>query len=356
VDLIRSGKVPDVIRRNAAQGIAPLPLQEKIEILVFLANEEDPELSHKAFGTLQSWESSEIHGVMADSKTPREILQFAAERLSIFREDIREVLFRNPSLPMESRILLLQTIASQAPPPEGAHESQAGTDSEDIASLSTDEYTGDLAGELEAGEQDTRGGDQPADPPSATDLATTEILAKLASGANIDEVIGPTVEPPAEATMRDDELTSRDRETLIQKIGRMTVVEKIKSALSGNMETRALLIRDSNKIVSRAVLQSPKISETEAEGYAAAKNVSDEVLRLIASTRKFRKLYTVIRALVNNPRAPIDVTMPLLIRINEKDLKGLTLNRNVPEVIRSLAIKMIKQREDAGKSKIHGKH
>jgi hypothetical protein len=136
----------------------------------------------------------------------------------------------------------------------------------------------------------------------------------------------------------------------------MSVVEKIKAALTGNMETRVLLIRDSNKIISRAVLQSPKISDTEAESYAAAKNVSEEVLRLIASNRKFMKTYSVMRALINNPRAPIDVTMPMLGRINERDLKGLSLNRNVPEVIRSLAIKMMKQKEDAGKVKLPGKH
>ena len=95
----------------------------------------------------------------------------------------------------------------------------------------------------------------------------------------------------------------------------MTVVEKIKAALTGNLETRSLLIRDSNKIISRAVLQSPKISETEAESYAAAKNVSEEVLRLISLNRRFMKSYVVMRALVNNPRAPIDVSLPLLRRL-----------------------------------------
>jgi hypothetical protein len=136
----------------------------------------------------------------------------------------------------------------------------------------------------------------------------------------------------------------------------MTVVEKIKAALTGNMETRSLLVRDSNKIISRAVLQSPKISDMEAEGYAAAKNVSEEVLRLIAMNRKFVKTYAVMRALINNPRAPIDVTMPLLGRINERDLKGLALNRNVPEVIRSMAIKMMKQKEESTKVKLPGRH
>ena len=178
----------------------------------------------------------------------------------------------------------------------------------------------------------------------------------MAAGAKVEEVAGSPVEAPPEVTKRDDELTQKDRETLIQKISRMSVVEKIKAALTGNLETRSLLIRDSNKIISRAVLQSPKISETEAESYAAAKNVSEEVLRLIAVNRKFMKSYVVMRALVNNPRAPIDVTMPLMGRVNDRDLKGLSLNRNVPEVIRAMAIKTIKQKEEASKVKLPGKH
>jgi hypothetical protein len=136
----------------------------------------------------------------------------------------------------------------------------------------------------------------------------------------------------------------------------MPVVEKIKAALTGNMETRMLLIRDPNKIVSRAVLQSPKLSDSEVEGYAAAKNVSEEVLRLIAANRKFMRTYVVMRALLNNPRSPIDITMPLISRLNERDLKGLSLNRNVPEVIRSIALKAIKQKEEASKPKVLGKH
>ena len=181
------------------------------------------------------------------------------------------------------------------------------------------------------------------------------MLAKLAAGAKVEDLTGGHDAPPPEATKRDDDLTPQERETLIQKISRMTVVEKIKAALTGNLETRVILIRDSNKIISRAVLQSPKISDTEAESYAAAKNVSEEVLRLIAMNRKFMKSYVVMRALVNNPRAPIDITMPLINRLNDRDLKGLGLNRNVPEVIRSMAIKALKQKEEATKPKLPGK-
>jgi hypothetical protein len=161
-------------------------------------------------------------------------------------------------------------------------------------------------------------------------------------------------EAPAAATATAE---TPEKVTLIQKINRMSAVEKIKAALTGNQETRMLLIRDSNKLVARAVLQSPKLSDAEIEAYAMAKNVSEEVLRLIAMNRAFKKTYSVVRALINNPRAPIDITLPLLNRLNERDLKFLTLNRNVPEVIRGMAIKMMKQREEASKPKLPtGKH
>jgi len=103
------------------------------------------------------------------------------------------------------------------------------------------------------------------------------------------------------------------------------------------------------------VLQSPKISDLEIENIASMKNVTEEVLRLISTNRKFAKSYSVIRSLINNPRLPIDVGLPLLNRLNERDLKGLTLNKNIAEVIRSMATKQIKQKEEANKPKLPGK-
>jgi hypothetical protein len=352
VDLIRSGKVPDVVRRNGATGNLPLPMEAKIEVLVFLACAPERDLSQKALETLHGWDRGEIRRVMASPQTSSEVLRFGAEQLAPGREELQDILLWNPSLPAESRVGLQRTIEVNPLQAEAAAEPLI----EPHPELSRPPSLPEIPKESTAvpdSESSPETEPQPVtETVPITDDESVEILAKLVAGAQIEDVLGNAVEAPPEVTMRDDELTSKDRETLIVKIGRMTVVEKIKAALTGNMETRALLVRDSNKIISRAVLQSPKISETEAEGYAAAKNVSEEVLRLIASNRKYKKAYNVIRALVNNPRAPIDVTMPLMIRMNERDLKGLTLNRNVPEVIRTLAIKMIKQREDATKVKL----
>ena len=135
------------------------------------------------------------------------------------------------------------------------------------------------------------------------------------------------------------------RETVLQRISRMSAVQKVKAALTGSQEERMILIRDPNKLVARAVLQSPKLSDHEAENFASMKDVSEEILRLIVRSRKFMKSYAVVRALVNNPRTPIDVGLPLLHHINDRDLKWLALNRNVSDVIRSMAEKFIKRKE-----------
>jgi hypothetical protein len=342
VDLIRSGKAPEVIRRKGAEGKLPLPAEDTLEILTLLATGGEADLREKALETLRQWDATEMRRVLADPQTVPEVLHFAAQELAPNREEVREVLLCNPGLPLEARSLLQSGPAFDSMAVKGSTSAPGAAEAQPTPSTPLSDAvqafddTGDVAAQPEE--------------------ATIETLARLAAGEPLEDVAGAQADVPPEVTKRDDELTQNDRETLIQKIARMAVVQKIKAALTGNLETRSLLIRDANKLVSRAVLQSPRISETEAESYAAAKNVSEEVLRLIAANRKFMKMYVVMRALANNPRAPIDITLPLLPRLNPKDLKGLSQNRNIPDVIRSMGLKLMKQKEDALKPKLGGKH
>ena len=73
------------------------------------------------------------------------------------------------------------------------------------------------------------------------------------------------------------------RETLLQKLGRMRVVERVQRALKGGRDERLLLIRDPCKVVQRAVLQSPQLSEQEVESFAINASITDETQRLIAN-------------------------------------------------------------------------
>jgi hypothetical protein len=175
--------------------------------------------------------------------------------------------------------------------------------------------------------------------------ALRELIQRNTAGTEAGEA--PESQPPSDFS---EEQTATQKETLLQKVGRMSVVEKINAALMGSQEERSILIRDSNKIVTRAVLQSPKLTDQEIESIAMMKNVSEELLRLVAVNRKFIRSYVVVRNLLNNPRVPIDAALPFVNRLNDRDLKELSRNKNVAEALRSTASKLIKQKEAAKKA------
>lgn len=134
------------------------------------------------------------------------------------------------------------------------------------------------------------------------------------------------------------------RQTLLQRLTRMTVVERIQLAVKGGREERMLLIRDPNKIVQRGVLQSPRLTDTEVEGFAAMANLTDEVLRIISTNRNFMKNYAVVKNLTKNPKTPLDISLRLIQRLNATDLKNLCANKNIPETLRTTAMKLQRQR------------
>lgn len=139
------------------------------------------------------------------------------------------------------------------------------------------------------------------------------------------------------------------RQTLIQQLAKMTVAQRVQFAIKGGSEARRTLIRDTNKVVQRAVLQSPRLTDQEVEAFAAMSSLTDEILRLIAGNRVFRKNYAVVRNLMNNPKTPLDVSLHMLPMLNAVDLKRLTTNKNVPETLRTTAFKLQRTRTEQKK-------
>jgi len=128
-----------------------------------------------------------------------------------------------------------------------------------------------------------------------------------------------------------------EQQSLLQRIAAMTVAQRVVRAMKGSREERALLIRDPNKLVSVAVLSSPKLTETEVEGIARMANVSEDVLRIIGRTRAWMKSYTVAVSLARNPKTPVATSMNILPRLMDKDLRMISIDRNVPDVLRTSA-------------------
>ena len=127
--------------------------------------------------------------------------------------------------------------------------------------------------------------------------------------------------------------------SVVQRIAEMGFTERLKAALKGTREMRAILIRDTNKMIAAAVLSSPKLSESEVEGFARMANVSEDVLRTIGATRAWIKNYSVVVALTRNPKTPVALSLNLVSRLGDRDLANLSVDRNVPEPLRVAARK-----------------
>lgn len=159
----------------------------------------------------------------------------------------------------------------------------------------------------------------------------------------------PVVAPPDDGLDVSDVVEDAAAEVAGPKkkrlLSTLSVMERIKVAMHGTREQRALLVRDANRLVAAAVLSSPKLSEPEIEAFARATNVSDEVLRVIGTNRSWVKSNTVAAALVKNPKTPPAISLPLVSRLTERELKMLVVDRNVPEGLRVQARKLVATNE-----------
>ncbi len=143
--------------------------------------------------------------------------------------------------------------------------------------------------------------------------------------------------PLVDAAVPADEAAPDDEASTLQRLAGLGIAQRISVAMKGTREERAILIRDPNRIVASAVLSSPKVTETEIEIFARMGSVSEDTLRVIGASRAWTKRYGVIVALVKNPKTPVAMSMNLMPRLGDKELKALSTDRNVPDALRTAA-------------------
>jgi hypothetical protein len=117
----------------------------------------------------------------------------------------------------------------------------------------------------------------------------------------------------------------------------MSVKEKIVVALKGTRAERNILVNSRNRLVVRAVLGSPKLTDAEIEHFCSLRSLSDEAIRLISANRKWVQKYGVVHALTQNPKTPLQTAIRLLPRLALRDLARLSRNRNVNPVLQRRA-------------------
>jgi hypothetical protein len=139
--------------------------------------------------------------------------------------------------------------------------------------------------------------------------------------------------------------------TTLQEINNMGISDRIKLALTGSKTHRMILIKDSNKMVSLAVLESPKITVDEIIILAKNKSIAADIIGRISRNREWIKNYAVIAELVRNPKLPVKSALPFINRLHNRDLRLLSVNKNTSPVIREFAATLFSQRMRSIKKK-----
>lgn len=130
-----------------------------------------------------------------------------------------------------------------------------------------------------------------------------------------------------------------------QIVNRMTTPQKIKLALSGGKDARTLLIRESNKQISTAVLENPRITDGEVAFFAQSQNLAEDVIRKIGANTEWMRKYSIVQSLVNNPKTPIGISLGFVNRMMDRDLAMLEKSRNIPEAVRTAARNLVIKRK-----------
>lgn len=401
LELIKKNAVPVNVMRSAARGALPLPADETLEVLVYMA--QHPLFGQDARMTLAGWDAqSALEVLNKDTATPEVLLYYWQPENR--RPVLMPTLIENPAIPenllmeladtasRETVKMLLASARARSTPgvveallgnanlnPEEAQELQGSKPDPEAAPQQTkptlEEFEvvpdPESAAALQAFEREHAAAiaaeegkpfelvkdEEPAGEAITTDAASVgkeagEPVETVAStGAQAGAAQGPVAQRMVPENADEFEAAEQQRLTVLQRVSKLNVGQRIKLGFIGGKEERALLIRDTARLVQNAVLSSPKLTDAEAESFAASKNLQENVFREIARQRRFLKLYPVVRNLANNPRCPLDISLTLVKTLHVYDLKSLRHNKNVPDTIRKVAAKLYTEKATRGGSK-----
>lgn len=388
VQSIISGAAPPAARLAAARGLLPLPQADLLAALIHLRADADSNVAQAAQSTLETQSAEDLLNVAKSADSPATVLEYLASNHG--SAELQEAVATHANTP-DAAIALLATQATEGSLLELITLNQQRlirapeiidailtnpartAEAERRASETRREFFEKERGARQiAGELRARGNTAAAEFFEAAELSTAAgalstddawLLAQHieVSDEDIDdswlardlieemmvETAGQTAanaQAVLNAVSAEVGEIAPERISLIRRIMFMSVKDRVKFALKGDREARGILVRDSNKVVATAVIHNPRVTDKEIENIAAMRAVADEVLRLIGNNRAWTRSYPIIHNLARNPRTPLPTAMTVLPRIQAKDLKALSENRNISEGVRRQAYRLVQVR------------
>src|SRR5689334_6244251 len=383
LELIKKNAVPVNVMRSAALGSLPISSDETLEVLVYLTN--NPLFGQDARMTLARWDAQSAMEVLGKETTAPDVLLYFWQEQNR-RPGLMPTLIENPAIP-ENLLMELAGDGSREIVNMLLTSARARALPSVVEALSANEYVTPAEAEAlrnsiakpvehEAAPQELAGAAETSPEVEAAHKAfeqehASEIAAEegkpfelvkdeetpseaTTTGAEEAAPVADAVPQeqataaPSAAALDEFEVEEQKRLTILQRVSKLNVGQRIKLGFIGSREERAILIRDTARLVQNAVLSSPKVTDAEVESFAGSKNLQENVFREIARQRRFIKLYPVVRNLVNNPKCPLDISLTLIKTLMVYDLKSLRHNKNVPDTIRKVAAKLYTEKATRG--------
>ncbi len=395
VKAVVEGSAPRPAQLAASRGALPLPQNDLLEILVAYFQGDDAELRANAAETLRSQPHAALESTITSSDLAPTVLGYLARQVDL-PVKIHQAVILNEQTPSDAiaefaarsnngsllelisanQQLLIrnpQIIESIIANPNRTPEAERRATETRREFFEKERGAQQIANELRAQGKNA----------AAEFLEQAEFAADLdGSGMSVDDAIflAAHIEVPdretddswmalefieeiyeeteeqrraavskiiGELKMEEGEIGS-ERISMINRIMKMGVKDRVKLAMKGDREARNILIRDPNRLVSSAVVNNPRITEQEIEMIAAMRSITEDILRQVAVNRQWSKSYNVVHNLARNPRTPLANVVSILSRLQLRDLAALSKSRNVSDAVRRQALRLHTARTGGG--------
>jgi hypothetical protein len=330
-----NGPVPG--RMMAASGALPLPAPQLLSVLSALTFDPDAGVKDKATASLRALPDGVADAALGAKLHPQTLAVCAElyrengpriEKIALNAATSDETCCFLATLPLLRVIEILSHNQVRLLRCEKLVETLGENP---ITSMATIDrilhFLGVERGQYEEAESPPKTEDVPPPPPPDPGTTSPDMAAPvdLSDSSGLDAAL--TEESDKEL---DDDEREEQSQNIMARVSSMSIMEKMKLARFGNTGARALLVRDRNKLVAAAAIRNPKITDSEVEGFARSRQLSDEVIRIISNNRQWTRNYPVKLGLVMNPKCPPGTAIKFLNFLTDRDLGALMRSRDVP--------------------------
>ena len=341
---LRENLYPRETVDTIARGFLPLPQEDLIAVLAYLSSSADSEIADAARASLSDIPSRIVHAfasnenalpehltLLVRASRDRTILEALirnravaddtiAELASHAEPAVQEVIVINQARILRSRGILDALLSNPQLSPDARRRA-----------LEVREEFFDKKARLALIAEENATAEEAEREAELFDNIALDAIRDLLEQAEAERVADATTEMPDLTT---SEAEDPKKKSVWSQIATMTVAEKVQLAFKGNKTVRSILVRERSRIVAGATMRNPRMTESEVESIAGMRNVEEEVLRLIGMRREWTAKYPIALALIKNPKAPLGVVLPLINRLNLRDLKFLKDDKGVSEAVR----------------------